>query len=61
MSQKELNYLEDIYNHEILMVNIITCTMERIEDENYLEMLEEHARKHDALAKKVLNLLEGMC
>lgn len=61
MSQKELNYLEDIYNHETLIINILNATMDRIEDEKYQGLIEEHIKKHSSLSKKITKLLEGMC
>ena len=46
MSQKELNYMEDIYNHEKLLMDIISSSMEIIDDENYIEMFENKLNNH---------------
>lgn len=60
MSQKELNYVEDIYNHECLIINIISTTLESCEDDKYCALLNEHLKKHEGMSKKLLKLLEGL-
>lgn len=59
MSQKELNYLEDIYNHELLMIDIISKSMEEVSNEDYCSLLEDQLSKHENLNKKILKLLEA--
>lgn len=59
MSQKELNYLEDIYNHELLMINIISKSMEEVSNEEYCALLEDQLSNHENLNKKILKLLEA--
>lgn len=59
MSQKELNYLEDIYNHELLMINIISKSMEEVSSEEYCSLLEDQLSNHENLNKKILKLLEA--
>lgn len=61
MSQKELLYVEDIYNHELLTINIICDLIDQIDDEKYISLLESHLKKHESLNKKLLKLLEGEC
>ena len=59
MSQKELNYLEDIYNHGLLMIEIITKSMEEVSSEEYCCLLEEQLSNHEDLNKKIIKLLEA--
>ncbi|MDE5630708.1 MAG: hypothetical protein K2I70_03820 [Bacilli bacterium] len=59
MSQKELNYLEDIYNHELLMINIISKSMEEVSNDDYCSLLEDQLSNHENLNKKILKLLEA--
>lgn len=61
MSQKELLYVEDVYNHELLIMNIIADLIEQIDDEKYISLLENHLKKHESLNKKILRLLEEEC
>lgn len=61
MSQKELLYIEDVYNHELLIMNIIADLIEQIDDEKYISLLENHLKKHESLNKKILRLLEEEC
>ncbi len=60
MSQKELNYIEDIYNHEVLLVNVLYDTMENIDDEKYVNMFDKQIEGYNNLMKKFEKLL-GDC
>lgn len=59
MSQKELNYLEDVYNHELLMIDILSKTMEEVDDDKYCALFEDQIKDHENLNKKILKLLEA--
>ncbi len=59
MSQKELNYIEDIYNHEMLLINIIERVCDEYDDERYSSLMGECLDTHENLNKKILKLLEG--
>lgn len=59
MSQNELNYLEDIYNHELLMIEIISKSMEEVSNEDYCSLLEDQLSNHESLNKKIIKLLEA--
>lgn len=61
MSQKELNYMEDIYNHECLIISILNDTIERIDDDSYAELFEDQIEKHTDLINKISKVLEGCC
>ncbi len=59
MSQKELNYVEDIYNHECLIMNIIDSTLNDIDDDTYSKLLESALSKHSMMNKQIIKLLEA--
>lgn len=61
MSQKELMYVEDIYNHELLIIDMINEVLSQISDDKYVSLLESHLKKHESLNKKLLKLVEGEC
>lgn len=61
MSQKELLYVEDVYNHELLIMEMINEVISQVEDEKYISLLGEHLKKHEDLNKKLLKLVEGEC
>ena len=61
MSQKELMYVEDIYNHELLIINMINDVLSQISDDKYVSLLESDLKKHESLNKKLLKLVEGEC
>lgn len=58
MTQKELNYVEDIYNHEMLIISVFNDIAENIDDKKYQTVLKEHIKAHTSLAKKQKKLLE---
>lgn len=53
MSQKELNYIEDVYNHEKLIIEILKASKESVEDENYVELFENQINKHTDLIANI--------
>lgn len=57
MSQKDLNYIEDIYNHEKLLVDVLYDTMERIDDEQYINMFDKQIENYNNLMKKKEKML----
>jgi len=61
MSQKELNYIEDIYNHEKLLINIIYDCIEHIDIKDCINLLEKHNSVHDNNMKKIEKLLGDNC
>lgn len=59
MTQKELLYIEDIYNHENTIVLIIEDALKKLKDKSYNEILESHIKTHNLLIKKIEKLLSG--
>lgn len=61
MSQKELLYMEDAYNHEKLLLDIISCAKENIDDEKYVKLLEEQEKNHKDIMKDIVKFVGGCC
>ncbi len=57
MTQKELNYFEDVYNHEKLIVEILYNSMELVTDEDYVSMFDKQIEEHDTMMKKMEKFL----
>jgi hypothetical protein len=57
MTQKELNYIEDIINHERLIV----CALENnnIEDKDTSKLLSKQIDVHNNLIDNLMNILGG--
>ncbi|MCX4249527.1 MAG: hypothetical protein OSJ65_07200 [Bacilli bacterium] len=61
MSQKELNYLEDVYNHEKLIIQILNNSKDIIDDDNYLTMFENQIDRHSDLMSNLEKLMGDNC
>lgn len=61
MSQKELNYLEDVYNHEKLVIQILNNSKDIIDDDNYITMFENQIDKHSDLVSNLEKLMGDNC
>lgn len=61
MSQKELNYLEDVYNHEKLVINILTSSREVIDDDNYITLIDNQMSIHNDLVTDLDRLMGDIC
>lgn len=61
MTQKELNYVEDFYNHELLIKEILLNSFENIENEKFSELLNDQITKHEKIIKEIMKLLEAEC
>lgn len=53
MSQKELNYIEDIYNHEKSLVEILKYTIDILDDDNYIELFTDQIEKHNTMLENI--------
>lgn len=60
MSQKELNYIEDIYNHQCLIKSILEDTIEYIDDEEYKKLFDDQTGSYISLNDKLVKLLEDV-
>ena len=61
MTQKELLYIEDAYNHEKNIISIINETINLLQDEKLISFLECEMDKHTKMQQKLLNKLEECC
>lgn len=61
MSQKELNYLEDVYNHEKLVIQILNNSKDIINDDNYITMFENQIDRHSDLVSNLEKLMGDNC
>ena len=57
MTQKELNYIEDVVNHEKLMIAALENN--QIEDEKYCKLLESQIEAHQTMVNKFMKILGG--
>lgn len=58
MTQKELNYTEDLYNHEKLLIDVLNESINLVSDELYVTMFENQIKEHNSLLKKLEKLME---
>ena len=58
MSQKELLYIEDIFNHELLTINILIEYKDLLLDDDAVKLLTEHSARHQDILAGLLNLVE---
>lgn len=61
MSQKELNYLEDIYNHEKLVIEILNSSKDAIDDDNYITLIDNQVNMHNDLMCDLERLMGDAC
>lgn len=61
MSQKELNYIEDAYNHEKLLISILNNELECLESDEYIDMFKSHIECHENMMKRIRKYMEGLC
>lgn len=58
MSQKELLYIEDIFNHELLTINILNEYKDLLLDDDAVKLLTEQSKRHQDIIAGLLNLVE---
>ena len=59
MTQKELLYYEDSVGHESNIIKILNDSIERCENEEIKEFLQNEVNIHTNLKENLLNLLES--
>lgn len=57
MTQKELNYIEDVVNHERLIIAALENNC--IEDEKYAKKLQNQIEAHQTMIDKFMKILGG--
>ncbi len=60
MTQKELLYLEDAYEHECNIIEVCMETMNMLEDEDLVSFVEKEIKKHEKMKKELYNKMEGL-
>ena len=58
MSQKELLYVEDAYNHEKSIISILEESINQLENKDLMQCLKNDLKIHTKQQKDLLNLLE---
>ncbi len=58
MTQKELLYLEDAYNHEDITINICNDILDNLEDEDLVSFVEKEIKKHSGMLDELGSLLK---
>ncbi len=59
MTQKELLYVEDAIGHEQNVGEIVSETINLLQDKNLKTFMKNELKKHQAIETKLMNLLEG--
>ena len=59
MTQKELLYVEDAIGHETSIIEIIKKSINSMDDEDLINILENDLKKHEDIKSKLINLLEA--
>ena len=58
MTQKDLLYVEDAYNHENSIINICNNIANNLDDEKLSDFINKEIIKHETMKEKLINLLE---
>ena len=61
MTQKELLYLEDACLHEYVLLDVLNESKNYIEDDNFLEFLDNEISIHQNMLDDLKSLLEDSC
>ncbi|MBR1718476.1 MAG: hypothetical protein IJ715_04340 [Bacilli bacterium] len=59
MTQKELLYVEDAIGHETSIIEIIENSINSMDDDGLINILENDLKKHEDIKSKLINLLEA--
>ena len=59
MTQKELLYVEDAIGHEQNVGEIVSETINLLQDKNLKTFMKNELKKHQAIETKLMNLLES--
>lgn len=59
MTQKELLYVEDAYNHEKNIIDICNTMCNYLDDSDTCEFINKEIKKHEGQKNKLYKLLEN--
>jgi len=60
MTQKELLYMEDAIGHETNLINIISSTIDLLEDKNLISFMKKQLKKHQNLKQNLMQVMEDI-
>ena len=60
MTEKELLYVEDAINHECNIINIVTNTINNLQNQDLKDFMEQKLNEHIAFKLELLNTLEEL-
>lgn len=60
MTQKELLYMEDAIEHETNLIEIVTLSIENLNDKELKTFMKSQLKKHEKLKQKLMTLLEDI-
>ena len=58
MSQKELLYVEDSYNHEKVLISCINEIINNLSDEDLIDYMTSELKNHENNKKEIMKVLE---
>ncbi len=58
MTQKELLYVEDAIKHECNVISIIKDIIERLENDDLVDFMEDMLESHKSMKDNLMNLME---
>ena len=59
MTEKELLYLEDAYEHECITLDTLNTMMDNTTNDEILSFIEDEINKHKLIKKSVIRLMES--
>ena len=59
MTQKELLYVEDAYNHEKNIIDICNTLCNYTDDNNTIDFISKEIKKHENMKNKLYKLMEN--
>ena len=60
MTQKELLYVEDAIGHECNVIAIIKDIIERLEDDDLVDFMEDMLESHKTMKENLMRLMEDI-
>ena len=60
MTQKELLYMEDAIGHETNLIDILTYTIDTLEDEDLVSFMKSELKKHNTMKEKLMKVMEDL-
>ena len=60
MTQKELLYLEDAYEHENIIVKLCNEIINNLESDDLVSFIEKEIKKHNSMKDKIISLMEEL-